>query len=202
MAKSSPLLEKDDAVATVPPPAGANCAYSANTRLATLPEEVLTALREQESDAALQKRTQSGTRRAVTAPRVAPPPPATPSFPFEVAGPPSGISIAPGVASNDVDYGTLQRPASEMTPIAIAERHSAAMRAVAAQHTPISMEMQSLGGYPLAGGQLEGEGEYLDEDIEVTFEEPRKAIWRSVAIVALFAFLGALVAIGITSLGP
>jgi hypothetical protein len=59
---------------TVPPPKGAKDAYSAPTRVGTLPEHVLAAMREQEaSDAAVLSRTRSGMRAAVTSP-FAPPP--------------------------------------------------------------------------------------------------------------------------------
>jgi hypothetical protein len=95
---------------TVPPPKGAKDAYSAQTRVGTLPEHVLAAMREQEaSDAAVLSRTRGGMRAAmrstlappplptsVEAPALeAPPEPLPPrALPFFPGSPP-GIAFAP-----------------------------------------------------------------------------------------------------------
>lgn len=50
---------------TVPPPAGASDVYSAQTRLGTLPEDVLAAMREEQAKNGMLDRTRSGTRPAV-----------------------------------------------------------------------------------------------------------------------------------------
>ena len=62
---------------TLPPPHGAKDAYSAQTRVGTLPEHVLEAMRQHETDAALERRTRSGMLRAAGRPLT---PPALPSF--------------------------------------------------------------------------------------------------------------------------
>lgn len=54
---------------TVPPPAGATDVYSAQTRLGSLPEDVLEAMRAEEHDVRY-LRTRSGTQRAVRPPPV------------------------------------------------------------------------------------------------------------------------------------
>lgn len=59
---------------TLPPPAGEEDMYSAQTRVGSLPEEVLAAMCADEADSRLPARTVSGTRRAV---RPAPTPPST-----------------------------------------------------------------------------------------------------------------------------
>lgn len=63
------------AIATLPPPHGAKDAYSAQTRVGTLPEHVLEAMRLHETDASLEKRTKSGMLRAAARPLTPPPPP-------------------------------------------------------------------------------------------------------------------------------
>ena len=54
------LMSRRPEPKTVPPPQGAKDAYSAPTRVRTLPEEVLAAMRQQETDASLAARTRSG----------------------------------------------------------------------------------------------------------------------------------------------
>ncbi|WP_146652992.1 hypothetical protein [Labilithrix luteola] len=56
---------------TLPPPPGSNDAYSAPTRLATMPEAVLASIRSEGPESTSPRRTQSGTRPSV--PRVAGP---------------------------------------------------------------------------------------------------------------------------------
>ena len=63
MTKPDPLTT----VETVPPPKGASDAYSAKTRVGTLPEHVLEAMRDRETDAAIERRTKSGMRAAAAA---------------------------------------------------------------------------------------------------------------------------------------
>ncbi len=75
------------AIATLPPPHGAKDAYSAQTRVGTLPEHVLEAMRLHETDASLEKRTKSGMLRAVARPLTPPPPPT-----FSAAAPPAAPS--------------------------------------------------------------------------------------------------------------
>lgn len=61
--------DPNDSIDTVPPPRGAKDAYSAQTRVGTLPEHVLAAMREQEaSDAAVvsRNRPSSGSQAATT----------------------------------------------------------------------------------------------------------------------------------------
>lgn len=72
---------------TVPPPKGARDAYSATTRVGTLPEDVLLAMRDRETDAALAARTRSGTRRAVRIPLPPPLPAAARSSPVQSFAP-------------------------------------------------------------------------------------------------------------------
>ncbi len=63
------------AIATLPPPHGAKDAYSAQTRVGTLPEHLLEAMRLHETDASFEKRTKSGMLRAAARPLTHPPPP-------------------------------------------------------------------------------------------------------------------------------
>lgn len=60
--------EDPDERETLPPPPGSNDAYSAPTRLATMPEAVLASIRGDAPESAGPRRTQSGTRPSV--PRV------------------------------------------------------------------------------------------------------------------------------------
>jgi len=84
MADDAERIDPKGTMETVPPPKGAKDAYSAQTRIATLPEHVLEAMRAHETDASLEKRTKSGMRAAAVAapsPPLAPPP--LPSFASE-----------------------------------------------------------------------------------------------------------------------
>ncbi|HVH45898.1 MAG TPA: hypothetical protein VM925_26275 [Labilithrix sp.] len=134
---------------TVPPPAGAKDMYSAQTRVGSLPEEVLAAMRTEESDAGLAARTQSGMRRAVR-PVEPPTPSARPSLRPETPEPFSAV-----------------RPRSQ-PPFVTAP-------------TPLAVIRPSFAPPP---------------SFEVTQETPPppSSLVRSIAIVALFAMLGALVA--------
>lgn len=76
---------------TVPPPKGASDAYSAQTRVGTLPEHVLEAMRLHETDASIASRTKSGMRSAHRPPFAAP---AVPAFP-EVEAPTTPAAPAP-----------------------------------------------------------------------------------------------------------
>lgn len=81
---------------TVPPPQDP---YSAATRVGTLPEHVLEAMRQHVPDASLVKRTKSGMQRSATRPLAAP---ALPSFAEAAALPPAlapaSVAPAPAVA--------------------------------------------------------------------------------------------------------
>lgn len=83
------LSDPDGTLETIPPPQGAKDPYSAATRVGTLPEHVLEAMRQHAPDASLQKRTKSGMQRSAARPLAAP---AVPSFgedapPVPVAAP-------------------------------------------------------------------------------------------------------------------
>ncbi len=68
MADDAERIDPKGTMETVPPPKGAKDPYSAQTRVATLPEHVLEAMRAQETDASLEKRTKSGMRAAAVPP--------------------------------------------------------------------------------------------------------------------------------------
>lgn len=72
---------------TLPPPNGAKDMYSAPTRIGTLPEEVLAAMRAEASDATLAARTSTMEAAALerAKPALAPPPPAPRDALVEIA---------------------------------------------------------------------------------------------------------------------
>lgn len=150
---------------TVPPPRGASDAYSAQTRVGTLPEHVLEAMRRHEPDALLQKRTKSGMLAAQVAP--APPPPKTlqqpASGPVPITPPASGVVSAPQVPVIPTPQEGWLAPPSPLSPSLQLPR----------PHTPPPMPPTLLSARPLRS---------------------KSNYWRSIAIVALFALLGALVA--------
>lgn len=84
-------LDPKGTMETVPPPKGASDAYSAQTRVGTLPEHVLEAMRLHETDAAIASRTKSGMRSAQRPPFAAP---GVPAFP-EVEPPTTPAAPAP-----------------------------------------------------------------------------------------------------------
>lgn len=94
------------AIATLPPPHGAKDAYSAQTRVGTLPEHVLEAMRLHETDASLEKRTKSGMLRAAARPLTPPPPPT-----FSAAAP----RAAPSTLATP-----LPTPAPTSAPVVVA----------------------------------------------------------------------------------
>lgn len=73
MADDPDRADPNGTLDTVPPPKGAKDAYSAPTRVGTLPEHVLEAMREQVPDAAVLSRTSSEMRAAARSPLVPPP---------------------------------------------------------------------------------------------------------------------------------
>lgn len=100
--------DPNDSIDTVPPPRGAKDAYSAQTRVGTLPEHVLAAMREQEaSDAAVVSRTRAGMRAAMRSPLAPPPLPTSLETPDRAAPPepthgralPPSPAPPPGIAS-------------------------------------------------------------------------------------------------------
>jgi hypothetical protein len=98
MADDAERVDPKGTMETVPPPNGAKDAYSAQTRVATLPEHVLEAMRARETDASLEKRTKSGMRAAaVPAPPSPLAPPPLPSFASEaeISIPVIHMAIAP-----------------------------------------------------------------------------------------------------------
>ena len=107
-AHESDLEEGDPqrAIATLPPPHGAKDAYSAQTRVGTLPEHVLEAMRLHATDASLEKRTKSGMLRAAARPLTPPPPPT-----FSAAAP----RAAPSTLATP-----LPTPAPTSAPVVVA----------------------------------------------------------------------------------
>ena len=105
------------AIETLPPPHGAKDAYSAQTRVGTLPEHVLEAMRLHETDASLEKRTKSGMLRAVARPLTPPPPPtfsaaAPRAAPSTLATPhptPAPVAVAPVVVAPSKAQGSALR---------------------------------------------------------------------------------------------
>lgn len=91
MPDESERVDPKGTMETVPPPKGESDAYSAQTRVGTMPEQVLEAMRQRESDAALASRSKSGMRPAQR-PRFAAP--AVPAFP-EVEAPTTPAAPAP-----------------------------------------------------------------------------------------------------------
>lgn len=98
------LSDPDGTLETVPPPQGAKDPYSAATRVGTLPEHVLEAMRQHAPDASLQSRTKSGMQRSAARPLAAP---AVPSF--AEAAPPVPVP-APLVATPVVVAAPPARP--------------------------------------------------------------------------------------------
>ena len=109
MADDPERADPEGTLDTVPPPRGCNDAYSAPTRVGTLPEQVLEAMRLRETDALLEKRTKSGMRAAAGARAVRPPLPARP---------PSPSPSAPSVPTPEpMQIATLASPASRSDTI-------------------------------------------------------------------------------------
>ena len=93
--------DPDGTLETVPPPQGAKDPYSAATRVGTLPEHVLEAMRQHVPDASLVKRTKSGMQRSAWRPFAAP---ALPSFTEAAPVPPPepapvALATAPAVTT-------------------------------------------------------------------------------------------------------
>jgi len=76
MAHDPERIDPRGTLDTLPALSEADDAYSAETRVGTLPEHVLEAMRKQETDASLEKRTKSGMLRAPVRPL---PPPRSPT---------------------------------------------------------------------------------------------------------------------------
>ena len=108
--------DPDVTLETVPPPQGAKDPYSAQTRVGTLPEDVLEAMRQHAPDASLEKRTKSGMQRAAARPLAAP---AVPSFAEAAALPLQDPARAPRPASPVVAAPVVRPRRRVLTAIAI-----------------------------------------------------------------------------------
>jgi hypothetical protein len=101
-------LDPKGTMDTVPPPTGASDAYSAQTRVGTLPEHVLEAMRQHETDASLASRTNRGMRSAQRPSLAAP---LVPAFP-ELEPPTTPALPAPTLLVATETPPPLPRPAS------------------------------------------------------------------------------------------
>ena len=108
--------DPDGTLETVPPPQGAKDPYSAQTRMGTLPEDVLEAMRRHAPDASLEKRTKSGMQRAAARPLAAP---AVPSFAEAAPLRLQGSAHAPLPASPAVAAPVVRPRRRVLTAIAI-----------------------------------------------------------------------------------
>ncbi|MBN9161004.1 MAG: hypothetical protein BGO98_06120 [Myxococcales bacterium 68-20] len=154
---------------TVPPPSGAKDAYSAPTRVGTLPEDVLAAMR-QHDDQTLAARTRSGTQRAA---RVSAPPPLPGSTP---AGP------------------SLPRPSTP--PRAMPS--SRPFAPLTLPPPPPDEALSELWSNPPVPLELPAPGPWQEHDLseDVLFEPERRfVLLRSLLVVVLFAVLGGALAI-------
>lgn len=203
---------------TVPPPKGAKDAYSADTRVGTLPEHVLAAMRDHETDAALAARTTSGTRAAqrpsLAAPRV-------PSFPATPPPLPPGASRPPPVApagAPPLPWSRLATPrpmraaspaspreslppASPLAPLALTPLDGwlASPPPMSIQPPPVSLPP------PAMQAPEEPAIPRLSWPPSLSRITPlppaTRDLVRSIVVVAVFALLGALVAVAITLAG-
>ncbi|MBX3208217.1 MAG: hypothetical protein KF764_24430 [Labilithrix sp.] len=165
---------------TVPPPRGAKDAYSAPTRVGTLPEEVLAAMRQQETDASLAARTQSGTRAAT---RPSPPP-----LPADVFAP-ARTSVAPPSATwppASQAVTTLPPPPPFGAP-PLFELGTPPPFEPGAPPLPSMSTPPPFGLSPPAS---------FDLSVDVEFP-PQPRLARSIVIVVCFAVLGGLLAAAI-----
>jgi ribonuclease E len=123
---------------TVPPPKGAKDAYSAPTRVGTLPEHVLAVMREQEaSDAAVLSRTRTGMRAAVTSPLAPPPLPRSLEAPVEAAPVEAApVEAAPVEAANVASQSHLHT-AGAWLPLLPAPPPSVTVPPLAPRMTPL-----------------------------------------------------------------
>ena len=162
---------------TVPPPNGAKDAYSAQTRVGTLPEHVLEAMRRHESDALLEKRTKSGMQSAAVQarPRTLEQPASSPQ---PIAPPSSGVISAPMPAIHTPQDGWLSGAPGAPTPLPLPTPLSPSLQLT--RPTPAPMPPTLMSARP---------------------RSMKPNVWRSVAIVAIFALLGALLAAFITRAG-
>ncbi|MBX3259941.1 MAG: hypothetical protein KF782_09640 [Labilithrix sp.] len=203
---------------TVPPPQGAKDAYSAPTRVGTLPEEVLAAMRQQETDASLAARTRSGTRAATRSSPpppdlvAAPPPSVDPPWPSAAApsyAPPGSLVPSPAAAPSYAPPGSLvpspAAPSSYAPPSSYGGPSSVLPSSLV---PPGSFGPGSLGPGSLGPPAFEGAfapmapppeldlapAWDLSEDVEFP---PPPRLARSIVIVACFAVLGGLLAAAI-----
>ena len=154
----------------MPPPSGAKDAYSAPTRVGALPEDVLAAMRQQETDAALAARTRSGTQRAA---RVSAPPP-LPGSP-----PPRSSMPRPSTPPRAMPPGRPFAPLTLPPP-------------------PPDEALPELWSNPSLPFELPPPGPWHEPDLseDVVFEPERRfVLLRSVLVVLLFAVLGGAVAV-------
>lgn len=179
---SQPTLPDHDPT-TLPPPAGAEDAYSAKTRVATLPENVLSAMREQEAVglARAERRTRSGTRMAAAKPPSA----------FTFAPPTTDGSVPP--SSDDVPPGFTFTAGASLTP---------ARPAQPAPYSPIPPSMGAAMSDPAIPQASPpgfdppppGRPFYSYEQAALEDHHRQRSILKSFGIVALFAAMGAVVA--------
>ncbi|MDB4945895.1 MAG: hypothetical protein JWP97_5429 [Labilithrix sp.] len=166
---------------TLPPPHGESDAYSAATRVGTLPEHVLEAMRKQETDASLQRRTRSGMQKAAVMPRVQSPPQLAPPSPLTPLVIRADVPAESGLVAKAMtpQEGWLSAPppapASGAQPTAAARVSS---RPATALHVPPAAPI-------------------LPTLISVNPLAPRGSLVRSLLIVAVFAALGAVVAVAL-----
>jgi len=213
-------------VDTVPPPAGERDAYSAKTRVATLPEEVLAAMRDPKREAPVPPRTRSGTRRMV------PRPPPLPTGAGMGVGAAGAVS-APG-APRDEDEAEAEATAAEQANASIAATRAmpaGLAEAVLARATPtpgsslpimdayapselpppssshrVLSSAPPLSGMPIARSSpayafLPMHLPDANAPIAPPAGATRASIVRSLLVIAVFAALGAALAFAILSVG-
>lgn len=161
---------------TVPPPNGAKDAYSAPTRVGTLPEELLAAMRDAQTDAALAEpralvgRTRSGTRPAQAVP--------VPMAPTPV--PDDSQNLALGSSVEGAGDDAYEQPSYEQPSSSLSRPISRSITLVPPPTSIVPIVTPSPWSAPA--------NDLMD------VPQFRPSLARSLFVVALFALLGGIVA--------
>lgn len=185
MAHDPERIDPRGTLDTLPAPNEANDAYSAETRVGTLPEHVLEAMRKQETDASLEKRTKSGLVRAAVRPLPPPRSPARSGVPTPRPLTPSGLQkrVRPPLP-----------PPSPLAPLSIEVE----------PRNIVASQESMLAGTPLLPGPpaAPAEAPLVAPPLRVPDVTPlRRGMARSVVVIAVFAVLVAASVAALTLAG-
>jgi hypothetical protein len=204
MADDSERIDPKGTLETVPPPHGAKDPYSAQTRVGTLPEHVLEAMRQQETDASIERRTKSGMQASAARPPAKPlAAPPLPTFAAAAPSPPplplsrlsTPRSVRPSGQHRVQPLPSLPRP-SPLSPLALDAPSIIA--------TPQEGWLTGASASPMTGmTAMTPSTPITPAAVAPAIELPavRSSVGRSLLVIAFFALLGGLLAAAITLAG-